>query len=492
MNEVAVSALPPVDTSPVHPPTRPARVAKNMAALASSQVMVQAAGVVLGIMVARALGGAGYGAYTLAFAFVNLFGLLFSLGIDTIVVREVARAPEQASAVVAGALRLRLACFPLALATIAVAARLAGYDVAMRDLIILAALAVGLSAAGDLARAVFQGLQRMELDTLTRGVEKGLTLALAAFVLLGHRAAGVETVVWAMMIGAIASLCIAWLALARLVHLARRVRLGSVWRLLAPAAPLAGSMVIMNWVGPLPAVMLSRVSTLVVVGHFSAATSVIAPFALLAMAFAGALLPVMTKTFETPGAPAQRAHDSLLAWALLASAPMAAAVRWFGVDLVSLLYGPSFAAGEVAITILAFLIPIVWLNTYLANVLIAIGAQRFLLAVVVLQLAATVALGGLWIPNGGLHGAALTAVAGQLAGTGLSLYLTSCRLRYRAGRGVLTALSVVAMLLAVDWILGTAPMAVRVLVSLALYLVGLRLSGLVSIKQIYRAIRAGF
>ena len=75
-----------------------------------------AAGLAVGIWVARYLGPADYGALNYAVAFVSLFTAVATLGLDTIVVRDVTRAPERKDTILGTAFVLRFAAACLAAA----------------------------------------------------------------------------------------------------------------------------------------------------------------------------------------------------------------------------------------------------------------------------------------------------------------------------------------------------------------------------------------
>ncbi|NOG48657.1 MAG: hypothetical protein HND48_03790 [Chloroflexi bacterium] len=72
------------------------------------------------------------------------------------------------------AIWLRLIAMPLALGLVALAATAANYDAPVWGYILIVALTLGFNGLADLGRAVFQGLQRMQYDTLTRLFDKGI------------------------------------------------------------------------------------------------------------------------------------------------------------------------------------------------------------------------------------------------------------------------------------------------------------------------------
>jgi polysaccharide transporter, PST family len=475
---IAETKPPADDANLMEAMVRPLVVVKNIAALTLSQMLVIAASILSGILVARSLGSAGYGAYSLAFAFVGLFGLLFSLGVDTMVVREVAREPDQIWKAGGPALWLRFVTYPLTLIVIVVAAFVAGYQVNMVRLMVVAAVGVGLSTASDLGRSIYQGLQRMELDTLTRALEKTAVLALLLYIIVVRNDRSVERALWAFNAGAAIALLVTWGLIIAVRGRPTQCAPRPAWRLLLYAAPLAGSMVVLSWVAPLPTVMLSRSYSLRDVGLFTAANNIVAPFSLLAVAFAGALLPVLTNLFGSQDERGASLNGLLMRYLLMATALLATVVYNLAPQLLVLLYGPPYEPAAEALQVLAFSISLFWLTTYLNGVLIAAGQHRHLLGVGLLNLLVTAAAGALLIPFAGIKGAALMRTVGLVPTAGLMLYLSRRWLDRKSSAKLLYSLLACFVMLALSWVLRFQPWPIRISLLLGTYCIGLWFGGL--------------
>jgi O-antigen/teichoic acid export membrane protein len=84
------------------------RVAYNSAVQLAGKAAVIGLGAISIVVVTRYLGTAGYGQYSLALTYIQLFGVLADAGIYTIVVRELAKRPQDTGKLVGNALALRL------------------------------------------------------------------------------------------------------------------------------------------------------------------------------------------------------------------------------------------------------------------------------------------------------------------------------------------------------------------------------------------------
>lgn len=84
------------------------RIIGNASWLFADKIIRLGAGLIVGVWVARYLGPRSFGQLTYAIAFVSIFSAVASLGLDSIVVRELVRDPENENEILASAWTLRL------------------------------------------------------------------------------------------------------------------------------------------------------------------------------------------------------------------------------------------------------------------------------------------------------------------------------------------------------------------------------------------------
>ena len=334
-------------------------------------------------------------------------------------VRQVAQDNQQAGDIFAVAFWLQLVLFPLAMLVIAGAAWIVGYPLEQQILIWLAALVTGLGILGDLPRLIFSGLQRMQFDLITRSADKLLVVLAVASLVLLFNIHNLALLIAIMTLGGMLGLILGLYFLRSQAKVQIRTFRNGSLNLLRSAAPLAGSTVIIAIYLQLPTLFLSRFSQIQEVGFFNAANGVIAPFGLLPVAFATALLPVLASLFRTPDIKSARVFWIILAFILLGSLALAGLVRWFSDLIVNLLYGNEYQEALPVLMTLSWYIPVVFISTYLHNTLIASSRQRLTLGVTFVNLIFTVILGVLLIPDNGALGAAYTMTLAPLAGIGL-------------------------------------------------------------------------
>src|SRR5437588_11514624 len=83
------------------------RIVKNLLIMAAGQAITWTVSIGHLVLVSRYLGPARLGEFVLASSFTTILGLLLGLGMDTYIVRAIARAPERGNVLVTTAVILR-------------------------------------------------------------------------------------------------------------------------------------------------------------------------------------------------------------------------------------------------------------------------------------------------------------------------------------------------------------------------------------------------
>jgi O-antigen/teichoic acid export membrane protein len=159
--------------------------------------------------------------------------------------------------------------------------------------------------------------------------------------------------------------------------------------------------------------------------------------------------------------------------------------------VVSLLYGPDFAAAAPVVAIIAWDIPPFLLLAFFGNVTAATGLERPAAAIYVASATLNVILNLTFIPLYGMHAAAAVTVASDLLTASLFFVLLRESLRLDASAVLLVAriaVSVLAMAAGIR-LAHELPLAITILTGGAVYLafaVPLRLIDLASLLDIAR------
>lgn len=365
---------------------------------------------VVAVLLVRYLGRTEYGILTTVYAYVSFFQIFTSLGMDTVLQREVARAPERAGEIVGQAVGARML---LAVSSMVVSwALLPAIQPSLR----VAGLAVLLTLTFPFsfypyylvtyAVQLRQGLPKLVMGVwslVVVGAKLGLMAAgapLEAFVAL-------EVVSAAVVFGLARRL-------GRYAGLRFRIeRAPARWRaFLRESWPVALALTLIQVYLRIDQLMLYRMVGPAEVGLYGATVRV-AEFAnVIPTVFMASAFPIFSRLWvESEGRLREATSLSFRAmWVL--SMPLAGVLFLYAEPFVTLLFGEEFRAAARMMALLAWSLPAAFVNSVLYNRLFSSGDQGTAAVLAAFAALLNVGLNLLLIPGyGGVGAAAATVVS---------------------------------------------------------------------------------
>ncbi len=393
-------------------------LARNTAVKLGSELIGRAASLLLLILAGRSLGSDGFGLLSVALAAGFVLAQGADLGLQTVIVREVAALGDAARPHVRTALGLKVGlALPVVLAMGLVALSRSGPERLIFLLLGLNALA---QTFLEFAAYVFRGRQRIEVEAWLLGGSRVLVAIAGGLALWGSAELAVLAGAISLATGIAAAVALAilgragWLA-ARLPDAgARRDLARALWR---QALPLGVATFLSIAYTRAAILLLSLRLDSATVGHFSAAQRLVEPAQMLPASFLAALFPAYSQAWRRERREANRL--ALGGGALLAAAGVAvmAALWLLAPWLMPALFGPAFAP---AVPLLRWLSPALvpmFVNYGLTHYLIARGRQHWLTGLIGLMLVLHAGLTWLLMPRWG----AVAAAVGILVAEGALL-----------------------------------------------------------------------
>lgn len=409
------------------------RTAGSAAWLLADRLLRLVGGLLVGLWVARHLGPADFGRYNFALALSLLVAALTTLGLDSILVRELVRRPEREPELLGTALLLRLlGGLTAQLVAVAAAAALRPADGQ------IAALTAVIGLAGVLQASLVVDLW-FQARVAARDAVLARTLAflLAALLRVGLIVAGAPLLAFAAAYVAEALLGAAAVLAAYTRRggrpLAWRPSLERARRLLADSWPLILGGLLVNAYLRIDQVMLGQLRGDAELGVYSGAVRLAEVLPLVSAALIAATLPAVVAARERD--PALYAERLRRLYALVVAIGYAGALLATLVarPLVDLLLGPDFAEAAPQLIVLAWAGVFVGLGLARSSFLTAENYTRQHLASVAAGCAANVGLNWLLIPPlGGLGAALASLVAYWLAVHGACFLIPALRPTGRA------------------------------------------------------------
>jgi len=391
------------------------RAARNAGALAAASILSKGALFFWQLALARLLGEAAYGIYGTVGAFIAVGTSIVSFGMGPIVIRDVARAPQQAGKYLTATLTIQSALAVLAYVLVNSAAALGGYEPEIRALLALAALSLLVDILGNMTNDLLLAQEKMLASSVVSVVHIIVLIALAAGVLLAGQ--GLQGLYIATLTaGALRALALWGLVIRSGVRPVWPLNTSIAGALLLNGAPLALSSFLMLAYQHADKLMTTRFIGSTQTGYLTAAFVVIfGVIELLSTTILTAIYPMMSRYHaDGQGETFGFIVEKLAFFTLLISLPLALVLSSFAVEITVPLFGPNFRPTADVLRILIWYAATAMTSNIFAQALIVQNRQRTLMLIRTSGLAVNITLNALLIPRIGISGAALASFLAEI------------------------------------------------------------------------------
>ncbi len=428
-------------------------------------------GVLATVLLAHLEGPAGLGRFQFALSLTLLLGFAVALGLPKLLVRELARRPEETRPRIESGLVASLGAGIVVTGLLYAVGQVFHGDTTV---FVLAGLALAADSAMRIVMVPFWASERMRYEALSVGIQEAAFVVLAAAALLSHL--GAFGVMVAYLVSRLVGLVTAWVVVASRLHVrvVPRWHPGTLWPMLKRATPFAFDDALSLAYIRLDTVLLGVFVGAHTVGLYQSAANLVLYLNILPRMLNLSMYPRMSRAWPDHLDELRQLRDSSLM--LLGALAMPITVGSFLVAprVFDVMYGSEFEEGVLAYLLLVPLIPIRMLGNTLGTALTAADRQTQRTVAVGVAAGVTVALNLVLIPRWSLFGAVAATIiteTGLFAAYVLMLRRVagpSCLVRAIAIPGV----ACIPLALAVE-VLSGAPLAVLIVGASAAYSIAL-------------------
>jgi len=382
----------------------------NSGWLFADRLLRLAVGLVLGVLIARQLGPHDFGSLSYATAFVSLFTALAALGLDPVVVRELATTPDSRHSVLGTALILKLVGALLAYAGVLIAiAHMPKIDPATGILVAIVGSGLVLHVL-DALDLWFQAQSRSRSTVIARGIAFVVASALKVSFLLSD--AGLLAFAWAsvceLALGALA-LVVAYRVAGERLHALRPTCI-LARRLLHESWPLAISGLLVLVTMQADRILLGHLASVREVGVYGVAGQ---------FSMVWYMVPMIVGTSIAPALARARLSDAAVYAAILrrvytlmtvVSVAVACMVSLLATPLIDLLFGHAYAGAAPVLALHVWGAVFVFHVSIRTRALVVEHRQRLVTAMAAMTCLVSIALNLVLIPRFGALGAAYASV----------------------------------------------------------------------------------
>ncbi|MBI5248230.1 MAG: flippase [Desulfomonile tiedjei] len=317
-------------------------ILKNTVALAIPNILNPLISFALILVISRYLGVEGLGQYSLVFSYFGLFATLAALGLADLVVRESAKRPQDTHLLLANAGLFGTFSSLAALIGMDLLVWAMGYDEELVHASFVCSLALVASTAVSYLEAIFRSREKSEYVALCFLIENVVRVALCVGLLLWNF--GIVALFAAVSLSRLFGLAVMMLFYVRIFGrpLLRYDR--EIWGMLYSQSAIFASIAIFSTIHvSIDQILLSKLKSVESVGIYSAADRLLTICKTVPVAFASALLPVLTRAFVTGKGEFRDLLTKSLGYLLVAILPMVVGTFILADRFIDLIYGQKFA-----------------------------------------------------------------------------------------------------------------------------------------------------
>lgn len=448
------------------------RTLRNSVLVVGARALAKLGVFLVVVLLLRTLGAERYGRFAAMVVYVTLLGIISDLGLQTVFIRDVSRDRQLLRRYLGNLLSIRFLLSILSLVLLAAILRLISpglfpYTIAGFVLLLT-------TSYSSLLRAVFYIRGRLTYEAFAIVAEAGLLLVLTVIAIQRH--ATWDAFLWVYAGSYLFTCLFAYAVLRWRWHerVTTRFEPALLRHLLAAGIPLAFGFTIATVYAQLDVVLLQLFKGFQMVGWYSAANRFVDAVAWIPQSAMGAVFPALAIVAAGPGRQLAFAYEKSYKMLALLGLPLAVGIGITASSLIHLAAPTGFDRAIPALQILAPSVALLFVNNAFIYTLTAMNRQLDFTRLSLFALAVNVVLNLVLIPLYGYLGAAVASTLTELALFGGGWWLLRRQhLSLRIVGSVARVLGSVLIMAVVLYLVRSWPLALVVLVGVAVYGAGL-------------------
>lgn len=296
------------------------------------------------------------GMFFLATSIVTAFSVFTDLGLTSILIREVAKHPENREVATRRAVGLKLTLILLTVILVFIATPFFGYGKEITEFILITTVVMTTDALALVCYGVLRGSQKLRYEAVGMFIGQCITVLIGSLSLILHP--DVRFLILALFCGSFSGLLISSSQVIRLYG----------WRLLVPSwdkhaqwnmmkimIPFALTGIFTKIYSSLDIVLISKLMSTTAVGIYSVAYKFTYAFQFLPLAFSAALYPSLSATIENDKQATAHTFDRAIWYILLIATPIVFGVWLIAPEMIRL-PGREYSESAVVLRTLIFVL----------------------------------------------------------------------------------------------------------------------------------------
>lgn len=400
------------------------RIAKNTSLLFISQIISYILIFFYTIYIARFLGANGFGILSFALAFSGIFSIFADLGLNTLIVREVARDKSLAKKYLGNGIIIKILLALLSFGLIILSVNILGYAQETILVVYFVSISIILTSISGIFYSIFQSYEKMEYQSLSQIL---ISILMFFGVILAIRF-GFNVIGFSILYIITSFISLIFILIIYIWNFSLPSFEIDIhfWKPMFKEALFFGlSSFLISIYLYIATIMLSAMNGNSDVGIYSAAYRMIFVLLFIPNVVLISLFPVMSQHFESYKDLLKLEYEKTFKYLFLIAIFILIEGYIFSDKLILLIYGSGFMSSIIVLQILLFVVPLIFINSLFSIVLGSSNRQRFVTIVAGANVILNISLNIILIPKYGYIGASIAYVLTESLGFILLFSYTS-------------------------------------------------------------------
>lgn len=385
------------------------KIAKNTSVLFASQVFSYVIMLFYLIYAARYLGAENYGILSFALAFTGIFAILADLGLSQYVVREVSRDKSLIDRYITNTISLKIILAIITLISAFIILNLLNYPQQNIMVVYFILLYVLITSFSRIFYSIFQIYEKMEYQSI--GIFLNAVL-LFTFTYIAIQF-GLNIITFALIYLIVAIIVLVLnVIICKWKFVLPKIKVEmDFWKLILAETIFFGLAGIFTEIYfNIDSVMLWLMVGNEAVGWYSAAYRLIFVLMFIPNVFITSVFPLMSKQFKSAKELLKLEYVKMFRYLLISAIFFAIYGILFSEKIITIIYGNGYIPSILALQLLMFVIPIIFLTYLFGNLLAAIDKQRLVTLITGICAIINIVLNIFLIPKYSFIGASIATV----------------------------------------------------------------------------------
>lgn len=368
---------------------------------------------VLIIIIARYLGDFKFGQYSFIITMMMLFQVLADFGLDGLTIREVAKNLDKTELYLGNALALKFILGLISFILLSITINLMDKPFVVIYGVYIGGLAIIFYSLANTFNSIFNAHERLELKASLLIVYRLTLLGLSILAIILNK--NLVTLISAILISEIIRFTLSWVIYSgQFTPLKIKIDFSLCNKLLGMSLPFAVIGVIALIYFKIDIVMLSLMKGDQVVGWYSAAYNLLAALLFITESYNLAIFPLLSRTADTTKELLAFSWEKSVKYLLIISLPISVGTAILAGRFIRLFYSSEFNPSILALQILIWTLPWIFVNSINVRVLYATDKQRSLTLIVIISAVINIIFNFLLIPRFSYIGASLATLLAEI------------------------------------------------------------------------------